>query len=641
MRVSGELIRSGQPQARPALLQPALILFALILFTQMLLALPAAAQAPGKALKLSAGEGRVVATPSLLVLEDPSLKLDITEVVHPVNAARFQAATPDPGTGALNYSFSKSAWWLALPVTLDAEAPGRWLLEVAYSSLDCVEVFTRRADGSFERQVAGDMKKFSERPYPHRNLVFPLALWPGETQTIYLRVTSEGTMTLPVTLWQAEALAAEDRIDYSLLSLYYGMLLALCLYNLLLFTSTRESTFLAYVAFTISMAIGQMSLNGFGNQFLWGEYPRWGDLALPVGMAMTGLTGSIFVQLFLNTRRNSPYDGLLRASVGLFVIAILLALYLPYRPLAIFVSLLGVVFSVVAVMTGVHLVRVGHPGGRYYLLAWSALLLGVAIQGMRVFGLVPTTTFTLHAMQIGSALELLLLSFAMADRINVMRTEKEAAAAAALQANNQLVETLRRSEQELESRVAERTNALETANNLLMDKERELRRLAQQDPLTGVANRLFLNDRIERAIGRARRTGDHVALLMIDLDNFKPINDRHGHAVGDQLLIAIAGRIRAMVREIDTLARIGGDEFVLLLEDVREPDGIRTTVEKLMDTVRQPITTDSGESVSVSASIGVAFAPMHAEQTAHLLDRADVEMYKAKSGGRNRYSIAA
>jgi len=185
------------------------------------------------------------------------------------------------------------------------------------------------------------------------------------------------------------------------------------------------------------------------------------------------------------------------------------------------------------------------------------------------------------------------------------------------------------------------TGALETANNLLLDKERELRRLALQDPLTGVANRLFLNDRIERAISHARRSGDHVALLMIDLDNFKPINDRFGHAVGDQLLIAIANRIRAMVRETDTLARIGGDEFVLLLEDVREPDGIRSTVEKLMETVRKPISTDSGDNVSVSASIGVAFAPMHAEQTAHLLDRADVEMYKAKSGGRNRYSIAA
>ena len=616
---------------------PRLILTALILGL-WLIAEGAMAQT---SLKINASEGRYRATPSLTVLEDPSHKLGIEEVVHPVNAARFQAAMPDSRTDSLNYSFSGSAWWLALPITLDAAAPGRWLLEIGYSSLDRVEVYTQRAGGGFERQISGDLLPFSERAYPHRNLVFPLALLPGETQTVYIRVTSQGTVTLPVTLWQPEALARFDRNSYALLALYYGMLFALGLYNLLLYMSTRDRTFLAYVAFTMAMAIGQLSLNGFGNQFVWPEFPAWGDIALPVGMALTGLTGSIFVQLFLDTRRTSPYDGLLRASVGLFVIAILLAFYLSYRPLAIFVSLLGVAFSVVAGMTGIHSVRVGHPGGRYYLLAWAALLFGVAIQGLRVFGLVPTTGFTLHAMQIGSALELLLLSFALADRINVMRAAKESADSAALNANNQLVETLRRSEQELEDRVAARTHDLENANQMLLEKERELRRLALQDPLTGVANRLFLNDRIDRAINRARRSGDNVALLMVDLDNFKPINDRHGHAVGDHLLITVAQRIRTVIREIDTLARIGGDEFVLLLEDVREPDSIRGTVDKLMDAIRQPVEVDSGEKISISASIGVAFAPLHAVQTARLLDRADVEMYKAKAGGRNRYSIAA
>lgn len=592
-------------------------------------------------LKISAGEGRYRATQALMVLEDPSHKLGVEEVVHPVNAVRFQPAMPDLGTGALNYGFSASAWWLALPLTLDAAAPSQWLLEIGYSSLDRVEVYTQRAGGGFERQISGDLLPFSERAYPHRNLVFPLTLLPGEAQTVYIRATSQGAMTLPVTLWQPDALARADRKDYALLSLYYGMLLALGLYNLLLFMSTRERTFIAYVAFTIAMAIGQLSLNGLGNQFVWPEWPEWGDIALPMGMALTGLTGSIFVQLFLDTRRTSPFDGLLKASVALFVISILLAFYLPYRPLAIFVSLLGVVFSGVAVITGVHSVRTGHPGGRYFLLAWAALLLGVVIQGLRVFGLVPTTGLTMYAMQIGSALELLLLSFAMADRINVMRAAKENADTAALNANNQLVETLRRSEQELESRVAARTRDLENANQMLLDKEHELRRLALQDPLTGVANRLFLNDRIDRAINRARRSGENVALLMVDLDNFKPINDRHGHAVGDLLLITVAQRIRTVVREIDTLARIGGDEFVLLLEDVREPDDIRGTVEKLMEAIREPVDIDSGEKISISASIGVAFAPLHAVQTARLLDRADVEMYKAKAGGRNRYSIAA
>jgi diguanylate cyclase (GGDEF)-like protein len=503
-------------------------------------------------------------------------------------------------------------------------------------------MFTRRPDGPYERQMAGDMKAFSERPYPHRNLVFPVTLAAGETQTIYLRVTTEGTVTLPITLWEPEALAREDRITYTLLSLYYGMLLALGLYNLLLLLSTRDPTFIAYVAFTISMAIGQLSMNGFGNQFLWGDYPKWGDIALPVGMGLTGLTGAIFMRLFLSTRKRSPlHDRLILLCLACFLFAISLPLFLSYRPVAIIVSVFGVVFAVIAVITGVHSVRQGHPGGRYFLLSWFALLLGVAVQGLRVFGLMPTTTLTLYSMQIGSAIELLLLSFAMADRINTMRREKTQSDAAALHANTQLLENLRRSEQELEHRVAERTHELETANNLLLEKERELRRLAMQDPLTGLSNRMFLNDRIERAISRARRNGDSIALMLIDLDNFKPINDNHGHAVGDDLLVTIAKRISEIVRESDTVSRLGGDEFVILLEDLRETGSIESILNKLMAAVTEPMNVGEDRSVAVSASIGVAFAPLHAEHATQLLARADMEMYKAKSGGRNRYSIAA
>lgn len=592
------------------------------------------------ALKLHANTERISAAQALLALEDPTHKLEIGDVLHPVNAARFHPALPDQSVGEVNYSFSKSAWWFALPVTVDAEAASRWLLEVGYSSIDCVEVFTRRADGTFERQEAGDMKPFSERLYPHRNLVFPVMLTPGKTQTIYLRVTTEGTVTLPLTLWAPEALAREDRVSYTVLSLYYGMLLALCLYNLLLFLSTREPMFIAYVAFTVSMAIGQLSMNGFGNQFLWGEHPKWGDIALPVGMSLTGLTGAIFMRLFLSTKKTSPlHDRLILLCLGAFLLACSLPLFLPYRPVAIIVSVFGVLFSVIAVFTGVHSVRGGHPGGRYFLLSWFALLLGVAVQGLRVFGLMPTTTLTLFSMQIGSALELLLLSFAMADRINTMRREKNLADAAVLHANAQLLETLRKSEQELEHRVAERTHELETANKLLLEKEHELRRLAMQDPLTGLSNRMFLNDRIERAIARARRSGDSIALMLIDLDNFKPINDAHGHAVGDELLVAIAKRISEVVRESDTVSRLGGDEFVILLEDLHETGSIESILAKLMTAVTEPMVLGEGRQVSVSASIGVAFAPLHGDHATQLLARADMEMYKAKSAGRNRYSI--
>jgi diguanylate cyclase (GGDEF)-like protein len=418
------------------------------------------------------------------------------------------------------------------------------------------------------------------------------------------------------------------------------MLLALGLYNLLLYLAIRDSTFLAYVAFTLSMAVGQASMNGFGNQFIWPDWPAFGNIALPSGMAATGFFGAIFTRLFLGLgRRAKRLDQCILGCAALFALAAFAPLLLPYQPVAIMVSMFGLLFTGVAVYAGVYCLRRDYPGARYFLLAWTLLLLGVAVLAMRNMGWVPTTTLTLHSMQIGSALELLLLSFALADRINVMRREKDQATEAALAAKHEMVETLRLSEQALEGRVAERTRTLEEVNSQLRDKERELEHLARHDALTGLANRLFLNDRIERAVARARRTGSSVALLMIDLDGFKQVNDAHGHAVGDELLVVIAGRLRECVRESDTVARLGGDEFVVLLEDTRYPEGTSQIVEKLIAAVRAPTMLDAG-SIEVSASIGIACTPQHTNDADDLLERADAAMYNAKAAGRNCWSMA-
>lgn len=601
----------------------------------------APALAAHEPLVLKAAQGRYPVATELMVLEDPKGHLRIEDVTGPVISKQFEPALPKITSAEINFGYSGSAWWLCLQVKPGAGAPRQWMLEVAYSSLDRIEVYVPRAGGGFTRQVSGDTLPFAERPYPHRHHVFPVELVPGQSQMVFLRVTSGGNLTIPVTLWQPDALAQHDRGTYALLSIYYGMLLALGLYNLLLFLSTRDVAFLAYVAFTAGMAIALGTWNGLTGQFLWPGSPGWGNLALPVGMALTGVFGGIFTRIFLDTRTTAPgYDRAILVCVAIFLLIALAPLAVPYRSVAVVVSLMGSSFAAIAVAAGVRCLRRGHPGARYFLLAWTLLLLGAGILGLRNVGWIPTTWLTFNAMQIGSALELLLLSFALADRFNVMRREKELATEQALSAKQDMVEALRKSEQELERRVAERTSALEAANSQLLEKEHELRRLAMQDPLTGLSNRMSLNDRIERAIARARRSGDRVALLLLDLDNFKPINDTHGHSAGDRLLVEIARRIRETVRESDTVARLGGDEFVILLEDVRETGNMELILGKLMSTVVEPVDI-CGRQVTVSASIGVAFSPDHADHATQLLDRADVELYKSKAGGRNRYSIAS
>lgn len=601
---------------------------------------PAAAQeaAAGQTLTLSRDSGSYHVSRALRWLEDPAQALDIAAVAAPQNAQRFQPARV-ASINDLNFGYSHSAYWLALTVAPDADAPAQWLLEIGYPSLDHVEVYTRDDAGGWLRQEAGDLQPFAQRPFQHRNLVFPLVLKQGQAQTVYLRIISQGNLTIPAMLWQRDALYKHDQTTYAELSLYYGMLLALGLYNLLLFLATRDSAFLAYVGFVAAMAVGQASMNGFGNQFAWPAWPVWGNVALPAGMSMAGVFGAQFTRLFLNVRDTSRrLDRLLLGIMTVFAFAALSSA-VSYRFSAILTSLTGVIGSAVIAGAGFYCLRRKHPGARWFLLAWAGLLAGVVVLAMRNLSWLPTNTLTIYSMQIGSAFEMLLLSFALADRINVMRREKDQANQEALSAKQAMVDTLRRSEHELETRVAARTLDLETANLQLKQKERELEHMARHDPLTGLANRVMLGDRIEQAIARANRNDRGMAVLMVDLDGFKGVNDNYGHAAGDQLLLSIALRLGASVRETDTVARMGGDEFVVILEDLHNYEEIERVAEKLLVCVGKPVELAAG-TVEVGASIGVAFFPGDATTPDGLLKLADHAMYAAKTAGRNRCHYA-
>lgn len=604
--------------------------------------LPVAASGSGPAahaLAIGSSGDRHPLSGHLLYLEDAERRLTVEAVAAPATAARFRPAS-SPGID-INFGYSGSAFWLALPLRLDADAPSQWLLEVGYPSLDRVEVYSPRPGGGFDRQVAGDLQPFSLRPFPHRNLVFPLALAPGATQTVYLRVESGGNLTIPATLWWRKALHRHDQQSYALLSLYYGVLAALLIYSLLLFFSIRDPVFIAYAAFVASMAVGQASMNGLGNQFLWPDWPQWGNVALPSGMSATGFFGALFTRLFLGTRQAFPrLDRVILVLAAAFACSALSPAALSYRFAAIFTSITGLAFSAVAVAGGVYCLSKNHPGARYFLLAWTVLLAGVAVLAMRNMGWLPTTALTLYAMQIGSALEMMLLAFALADRVAALRREKDHANQVALDAKQAMVDALLRSEHELESRVAERTHALEAANVQLREKERELEHMARHDPLTGLPNRTLLNDRIARATARAQRYKRGAALLLMDLDGFKAVNDAHGHAVGDQLLVAVARRLSENVREADTVARYGGDEFVVVLEDLHESQEAEAVADKLVAELGRPFELESG-AVQTGASIGIAHLIEDGSGPEQLLRRADAAMYAAKSAGRSCSRVAA
>jgi diguanylate cyclase (GGDEF)-like protein len=211
--------------------------------------------------------------------------------------------------------------------------------------------------------------------------------------------------------------------------------------------------------------------------------------------------------------------------------------------------------------------------------------------------------------------------------------------------NLRLVRRLERSRRDLEQRVDQRTTELRAVNEALVGEvaqrrrsEQRVRHLLAHDALTNLPNRLLLLDRLHHALVRTRRYGGLVAVMAFDIDRFKEINDTHGHPAGDAVLREIAARIRSVLRATDTAARIGGDEFALVVPDLADPSGAVRLAEKLLAVCDEPIDA-AGLTLSISISIGIALYPLHGEEVDDLLTGADLALYGAKAAGRNRWLL--
>jgi diguanylate cyclase (GGDEF)-like protein/PAS domain S-box-containing protein len=221
------------------------------------------------------------------------------------------------------------------------------------------------------------------------------------------------------------------------------------------------------------------------------------------------------------------------------------------------------------------------------------------------------------------------------------RTEHKAAEESLRQA----ADSVRRVRDELEIRVLERTAELAGANAMLQGEiverrqaEARVHHMAYHDSLTGLPNRALLSDRIERAVLNAQRTERLLAVMFLDLDRFKTINDSLGHVTGDALLKEVAGRLCGAVRASDTVARLGGDEFVVLVPHIRDSDEAAQVAEKIIDALAQPFPLD-GHTLHITPSIGICICPNDGQDVETLMRHADAAMYHAKAAGRNTYQF--
>lgn len=563
------------------------------------------------------------------VLEDPSRALTLTDVLSPEQQARFEGGQP-PGS-SLAMGFTRSAFWLKVQLSNPSDTPLQRLLVVENPRVSHVQANITQADGSYRTIDTGSDVPQSSKVYPNRDFVFPLDLPAHSEQVVYLRVASSIGLLVPLQLWPVEAFHAYERDDYTGKAWYFGIAMAMILFNLMLLFALRDPIYLLYVVFVSCTASALAIKNGLA--------PDWSILGVPlnanivyysgVSLALAALL--LFARRMMQFERILPrLDWVLRGLIVLYLLSLVAyALFLPHVSRA--GILLNFATAVILLAGAVVSAFKRQRSAFFFLAAFALLMLGGAMTSLRAMGLVPTNLFTVDGLQLGSAMEMIVLAFALADRFNVMRREKARVQEELIRTQQQLVDNLRTSEHELELRVAERTDELRELNS-------QLHAMSLTDALTGIANRRRFDGVLEQEWNRARRSGEWLALAVVDVDWFKRYNDHYGHPAGDACLRRIAQTLAATVnRSTDLVARYGGEEFVFLAP-ATDLAGVQGMANKLLQAVEAlALPHEFSPLGRVSVSIGVAAMVPGQERSADaLVARADAALYEAKRQGRNR-----
>lgn len=529
-----------------------------------------------------------------------------------------------PEGEAVSFGYTPEAYWFRISV--DASQADR-VLYLGYPLLDSIDAYFVRQGQVIHQISMGDQRPFAERPVHNKNFVIPIPT--HAAHDVYIRVRTESSLRFPLEVWEPLDFMEANQYQVAATGLYFGLLLCMAVYNLFNFLVTREISFLNYSAYTLSIGLLMAGLDGVGYQYLWPNWVWLQDRIVTMIGSIMIMFATLVMMGVLHTKVHSlTIHKWLRRFMSVYVLTFVLSIFLPYATLIPFVLMLAVVGSTFLLGSGIILWRRGLIYARIYTLALSALLGAICINALGYLGLFESVFVQRYAIMAASAFEVLLLSWALAIRFNDSRKEQLALKE---QINHQL-----------EDMVSQRTVELERVMMRLQKANQELEQRSNEDGLTGLYNRRFLNQEFKREFRRCRRNGTYLTLMMLDIDHFKALNDSYGHLLGDQILVDLAQLLKRNLRRAsDTLYRYGGEEFTLLLPDTDEV-GARDLAVHIAKVVREhPFDTDHGP-MHITVSIGVAVAaPEVYDQPTQLLAAADEALYRAKGAGRDHIRVVA
>ncbi|TGK19978.1 PAS domain S-box protein [Leptospira fluminis] len=371
-----------------------------------------------KELDVSEGLSRVSLLPYLSILKDPSAKKSFREV---------RAASKEGGFHPIernSIGYTTDAIWVRLVVTNPKAVSRDWILEIDYPLLDYVDLYFGR-EGDEPVNSTGDMRRFDSREIEHRNFAYSFSETPTSRREIFFKISSNSSVLLPFLAFSPEKFAEHAFGEQLALGMYYGSMLIMVVYNLFLFVSIRDRSYLYYVIYILSYILFQFTLNGLSFQYLWRDSVVWGNFSLPLLIFFGLLSASVFGRSFLDAARHTPKTAKVYYLLfGLQIFGMISSLaFLNYRASIMASLVLMFLTWGFLIFNGVQCILAGRREARFFLLAWSVLIFFSFIFGIRSFGFLPDNFVTLYGIQIGSVMEVGLLSLGLADRIKRLSEE--------------------------------------------------------------------------------------------------------------------------------------------------------------------------------------------------------------------------
>ncbi|MGL4639155.1 MAG: sensor domain-containing diguanylate cyclase [Shewanella sp.] len=542
-------------------------------------------------------------------------------------------------------------FWIRFTVTSsDSDGSLARILAIDNPLLDKITLYHVMEQQLVNTVYMGDSLAFSKRPFLNNIFLYPFKINAQEQHTFYLHIETEGSATFALNLWSANDLVQITDSNAVVSGFQLGVLAAIGLVSLFIAGASGSFSYRYYSGYVISITLLVATLNGYAFRYIWPNWPILQQIMVPILLPIVMVFALMFSEKILQLKHYSRPILLLCRYGAVYILVIgLLTPFVRYSTVLYIEIISVVILSVILMVLAMIQAIKGHRLARLYSLGWGTMLLGACTSSLLYLNIIELTIKPQTPIMLGLTFEIILMSLVLAIRYNDERKTKlriqQEALAQAQKIQSAREETLRleaQANEKLERMVQERTLELEITLRELNEVNQKLTEQSTIDSLTGVKNRSAFDKRLLAESRISRRQETPLALLMLDIDRFKSINDQFGHLAGDQALIKIAHTLQQhLKRPTDLVSRFGGEEFAIILPNT-SAEGALQVAQSIRNAVLANGLEWEGKPIPLTVSIGVSAAIINNEQhSSELLEQADKALYQAKNNGRNQVKLYA